>query len=791
MSIDEVFYAQFIEELAALDGFLTTRAAQADGGAGGQRERVLALSRHDPDVRRLLEGMAYLSARTRVLAVTGLRSAVHRLNRGYFDAMVSPMPAMAMIQAVAAAGLTAAAALPRRTDVRLTTPTGTIGLFSTTRPLTVLPLSLLKARVSTRGRGYRLVLQIQTVGSYRQRGPIDPLAFHFEEAGDYTGAREQMRQISACFAGASVIFDPPDGAAPGSLPAVPCEVTFGAPQVPDPREENTTEHPLARVRSFFHFPSQELFLDVRVPGADSPWQKASICIDLDENWPVSLSINEDDLKLFVVPVTNLRSAHARPVRCDGTREAYPIQDDSPLAPGSAALRPGEASSLHEVRGVYELTDRGPVPLRSGLLTDAGDVYEIETTGDDPDDLQHRLLLKIPGAFEDPRTILVDARWYQPGFDAEASGRLTVTLPTRRLEHVALRLADDPVPHRTSPLWNDPPKLLHIMSLRTKVRLGRDDLMDLMALLGAGPGSRHAAVVGLVAEVVSSEEPDVGLRAAGVRYVYELRMRPYDDSLQGLVDDFRAQVHALLDAWLPGAVEVRAVPALGGPSAPPPSLRPPRPAAPPRRRAALVSAALWKAILSTLDGIEGLVEAALPAAGADAGPDALASLSREAGARMDALCATLAAPAGADAAQAMTQTLVLYLDEHVMAQLTVADWLSFPLLQERALPAEDGGDVFYDCLDRLLRPPATPSMLHEVYAYCLDAGFRGRYDDDASIARYRSALAAVLAPAQPAGAKPAEAAPRLPGSARPPALYYAATALLVALICVAPMLLSNL
>jgi type IV/VI secretion system ImpK/VasF family protein len=210
----------------------------------------------------------------------------------------------------------------------------------------------------------------------------------------------------------------------------------------------------------------------------------------------------------------------------------------------------------------------------------------------------------------------------------------------------------------------------------------------------------------------------------------------------------------------------------------------------------VSAALWQAILATLDGITALVDATLPPAGGDAGPGALASLSTEIGARMDALGVTLAA---APNAQAMTQTLVLYLDEHVMAELTVPDRLSWPLLQERALPTEDGGDVFYDRLDKLLRPPAAPSMLLEVYAYCLDAGFRGRYDDSddrdkARIAQYRRDIAAVLAPVAATSAPPGAAgagSPKLPASGRPAAVYYAVTALIVVAICVAPMLLSNL
>ncbi|MGK3983862.1 type VI secretion system baseplate subunit TssF [Sorangium sp. So ce136] len=557
MSRDDAFYAEFVAELAALDSFLTTRAVSREEAAAGparpgQRSRVLPVSRHDPDVRRLLEAMAYFSARTRMLAAGGLRDAVSRLHRGYFDFLLAPVPAMALLQAVPRQGLRAPAALPRGTEVRLTTPAGSVGLFSTTRPLTVLPLAVGDARVMRRGRsGFRLVIRLDAM-TPMPAAALGLLSLHVDHLADYHRSREITQMLTSSLERASVFFDlAPSEEADGAW----CDAYCGAPRVAALPDGDELEHPLARIRSFFHFPAQELFLNLHLPGSERPWRSAWVCVDLDENWPRDIVLNKDVFQLFVVPVTNLHSAPARPIRCDGTKEAYPLHGVHPVALGGVEERPGEEIRLHAVTGVYRLTARGQEPIRSGLLSDEGEVYEIEVTGDDPDELEHRLLLKMPGAFEAPKTVIAAARWYQPAFDAVATGRLDASLQKRSLSSVDLRLTGNLAPHRTSPLWNHPLKLLHLMSLRTKVDFSREELADLLRLLGADEASLHRGIADLVTDVTASEAPEGGPRG-GVRYVYELTLRPYEPALQGLVDDLRDKLHALLDAWLPGAVEVR-------------------------------------------------------------------------------------------------------------------------------------------------------------------------------------------------------------------------------------------
>ena len=80
----------FLEELAALERF---RVAYT--GAYPKTP----LSGEDPDVRRLLEGMAMFSARTRLAADRSLHRSILRIFRQHFSYLLGPLPAMAMLRA--------------------------------------------------------------------------------------------------------------------------------------------------------------------------------------------------------------------------------------------------------------------------------------------------------------------------------------------------------------------------------------------------------------------------------------------------------------------------------------------------------------------------------------------------------------------------------------------------------------------------------------------------------------------------------------------------------------------
>ena len=73
----------FLSELDALERFRR---------AFLERHPRLPLDREDPDVRRLIESMAFFSVQTRQATLRNLRSTWRRLFAGFFDFLLEPVP---------------------------------------------------------------------------------------------------------------------------------------------------------------------------------------------------------------------------------------------------------------------------------------------------------------------------------------------------------------------------------------------------------------------------------------------------------------------------------------------------------------------------------------------------------------------------------------------------------------------------------------------------------------------------------------------------------------------------
>lgn len=74
-------------------------------------------------------------------------------------------------------------------------------------------------------------------------------------------------------------------------------------------------------------------------------------------------------------------------------------------------------------------------------------------------------------------------------------------------------------------------------------------------------------------------------------------------------------------------------------------------------------------------------------------------------------------------------LVVYFDEQVQAKFFKEKHLTWPLLQKELYEVDNGGELFYDSLDSLLRKPQTSQFIFEVNYFCLKHGFQGKYVDD--------------------------------------------------------------
>lgn len=524
-------YLDFLNELSGFDRF---------------RERFhqnhpnLPLEREDPDVRRLMEAMAYFSLRTRQAAMRNLRSTWRRLFASFFDYLLEPVPAAVMVQAVPTEKMAEATVLARGTEVRLTPEqekeAGT-GYFRLQRDLRVLPILLEQSEVLEREEGWRLVLSFRSQGL--RKDPVDTLSFYVRHMDDYRSALSIFHALRTSLQQVTVIYN---GKAGAEAPGEACEVSFTpSPEMPPTSEDSAFYmNPLQRVRSFFQFPQQELFVNVKVPPHTRDWHRFSLCFDFPPDWKLGRSRYPEFLVPFVVPAINLKKEPAQVISLDGTRSEYPIR----------SMGGGSDFQLHSVTGVYELTKTGPSPMRPSFLPGDGPSYEIEETFDESLRSYESLLIRMPEAFAAPeaRKLLVEALWYQPHFAPQGTGRIDVRLPSRHIAGLELEALGEVRPHSESPLGNDVDTLTQILAWKTKPTLKLDELKALLSHLGTPPESPLGKVIPLLRSLKVTTEPDGALRGSGIQHRYEVQLQEFNPSLDPLVVCFLAQVRELLDVW---------------------------------------------------------------------------------------------------------------------------------------------------------------------------------------------------------------------------------------------------
>jgi type VI secretion system protein ImpG len=528
--MDDPLYQDFLDEQHAMRAFF----AQRHGG--------LRLDRADPDVQRLVETMAFFTAHTRRLARRNLEVAWQRLLALDFAYLLDPLPAMAMLQASGAAALLPAArTLPLEASVQLANRRAGTGLFRTTRALDDLRLGL----TDVAAREPRRVVLAFEAGPPRHDAP-GAIDVYLDDRGDYPASLALAHGLRRRLRAAQVIYRDTGGTL---LAAQPCRFSVAEP-LPG------SEHPLARLRSFFHFPAQELYLRVEPPPCPVAWRQLRLVLELapEAGGTRPLALDEDTLRTRVVPIANLSRQFAQPIRYDATRSA------DPLVPMIAA--PG--LELCSLLGVYELADGGLVPLRTGALgrgaraAGVGAGYELERV-DEPDRSRAFLGLRLPEAFDRPLRVAAEALWYQPRFSEAAHGELlTALLPDRHIENVSWWLRGALCPADVTSTRRPLAAQLELFGLRARPALGLDDLLVLLDFVVA-PRSHYRPFLARLSALTSELAVDFGLRGTGVGRRYTVTLAAGHAEELPLYDGFLRQLRALLAAWSSDAwVEVAAV-----------------------------------------------------------------------------------------------------------------------------------------------------------------------------------------------------------------------------------------
>jgi type VI secretion system protein ImpG len=407
----------YLTELSELDAFTQEREGQF----------AVAVGPEDPDVRRLVEAMAFFSARTRAAAASAVEASVRRLAAGTLDDLLVPCPAALMAQVLPDEQLVESLRLPAGLPLQATTADARVGIFTTDRALRVLPAITSGAELSRGARQTHVTIRVEAL---RPLSEAVTLSFYVRRLDDYRASLALFDALEANLINTHVEAD--------EVGELPCRVEFGAPPKRrlGPESELGEPGPLAAIRSFFQLPEQELFVHVSVPPVPGGWNTLIIRLELGEHFPEEFGVTRDTFQLGVVPCSNLWSDFAQPIVCDGTLDAYPIRSAEALLSGV---------ELHDMRGVYRSGEHGLAPIPPSAFGRHGDSYEFRAASGGAED---RARLDIEDAFEHPCRVQVDARWSQPQLWSTAVGRIALVPRTRRLPGVAFwpQFALDNAPH---------------------------------------------------------------------------------------------------------------------------------------------------------------------------------------------------------------------------------------------------------------------------------------------------------------------------------------------------------
>jgi len=533
MRFSENLYKAFLEVMQDLENFRMTYAAV---------HPTSSLDSDDPDVKRLIEAMAFFSARTHTAGIRHIVAARRRLFRQFFPYLLSPLPAMGILQVQPTGRFVDSIFLPKNSEIAVSTESEGPAIFRTLCALNILPITVRSLNMAPLpGSGYRVAIRISAPFPVTEK--IERLSFYINHLNDYHASMRVFFSLKRSLKKAAVVFDDTTDAA---AKARACSTRFG---IPYSHADIAIQHPLQQERLFFHFPQQELFLEIGMGASPREWRQFTLLLDLDDKWPKNLHLNREIFQLFSTPIMNLQHAMAQPFICDGTKERYPIRH----------MEPEKGFEFHSVLGVYKNEKTGTEPIGPGILSGDQVSYEIEQDVTRDGKNQYWLDLHFPQAFDTPKTILLDALWLQPWLSSVMRQKLEIAPYNKSIAGLKWGLCGDLVPHAENTFQDETEGFMHLLTLKNKSMLNIDETVGILRILGSVHRGRFKGIIDLLTDIQATEKPLQSKTAGGglLKLVYILKFAGLNPAVLPLIETFARHVGRILDLWISAAkVEVK-------------------------------------------------------------------------------------------------------------------------------------------------------------------------------------------------------------------------------------------
>lgn len=312
---------------------------------------MLAEHGGDPEVERLLEGLAFLTARIRQRLDDDFPEIAHGLAQTLFPHLARPLPAASILEITPLPNVLRERAVVRRgTEFDSVPVDGTPCRFTSSADCELVPWVLDDCRLEHGARGrpqLRVTLRVPSGVAAAQLG-ADQVRFHL--AGDARGALALLAAVLQHAAEVSLVEGRGE---PGARSVVLARdalrpVGFGAGDSLFPASEDV--FPGFRLLTEYHaLPASFAFFDVvglgRLRELDARTSTFSILFTFDGPLAPDVRVGPDALKLHCVPVVNVFATTAEPVRVDPARSAYLVR------PAGLPREHGEVFAIRSVEAL--------------------------------------------------------------------------------------------------------------------------------------------------------------------------------------------------------------------------------------------------------------------------------------------------------------------------------------------------------------------------------------------------------------------------------------------------------
>ena len=362
------------------------------------------LSSEDPDVNRLLESLAFFSARIHNSVLRNLEYYRYRLHQQLFPYLLTPIPATGVLLGNVSGLVTEPVSIERGTDFVMRTDNEKDFYFQTGCPVKLLPIYLSAVRLApSEGVGSCLTIDINARHPLHEAPGLLSLLLNY--IGDTQASFRLLGFFKRHLTGLRIKYGLSRNTGDQEDEWSPLDLPVYGPQ-PIGMEEDNYFHPIEIERLFFIDPRTELFMHIACKKTENPFSSFTLEFNFNESWPKGLVVNKDIFLINCLPIVNVRRLPSKPILLDGTLTNQPILSGHEDA-GFELCKP---------LGVFKLEKEGMSPLMSGVVAHDSPCYEIESRViEQKGRYFSNLIINYPETFEESAWVFVDALWHQPSF----------------------------------------------------------------------------------------------------------------------------------------------------------------------------------------------------------------------------------------------------------------------------------------------------------------------------------------------------------------------------------------